>query len=60
MLVQHNMQQLEGFRNHVTPTAQTRRGKMVTMRHIPELSDLRYQRHGNHRSRTENQAAQKL
>jgi len=30
------MQQREGFRTHVTPTAQTRRGKMVTMRHIPE------------------------
>jgi hypothetical protein len=25
MLVQHNMQQCEGFRTHVTPTIQTRR-----------------------------------
>jgi len=50
MLVQQNMQQLEGFRTHVSPTEQTRRGKMVTIRHIPELSDLHYQLHGNIRS----------
>ena len=60
MLVQSNMQQLEGFRTHVTPAVQNRRAKMVTMQHIPELNDLRYQTHENLRSWTENQAEQKL
>jgi len=50
MLVQRNMKQLEGFQTHVTPAVQTRRGKMVTMQHIPELTDLRYHRHENLRS----------
>ena len=50
MQAKHNMQQHEDSRNHVIPTVQTRRDKMVTIRHIPELGDLRNQWHENLKS----------